>query len=206
MPYGTLAATLLGLGLLTYPPSAAAEAGSFHLVLSDGTRQLKDERDRVAENVARSFRKMGIDVTWSFDPSDPGLPASNVVNVIILPRSSEDWQLSPGVLAAVRRDADSKAIVVVFYREVERVLNVRSPFAAQPIQGWRAPGRQILNGVTTVVIHEIVHYFLPGRPHDPEGVFMARIEGNPLARSRLELSAETRRALVTRLLREDCER
>ena len=171
---------------------------SFHLVLSDGNDQLKGQSGRIAETVVKSFGKIGIDVTWSQDPSDPFLP-SNVVNVIVLPRSSEEWQLSPGILAATRRDSNGKALIVVFYPEVERILSVRSPFEAQPIQGWRAPGRRIANGVARVVVHEVLHYFLPRRPHDAEGVFMDHVGGNVLARSTSEVSAETREALVATL-------
>ncbi len=191
MPYETLIAALLAL------------APSFHLVLSDGNDQLKGQSNRIAQNVAERFGQMGVAVTWSFDPSDPSLPASNVVKVIILPRSSEEWQLSPGILAATRRDPDSKAVIVVFYPEVERLLNVRSPFAKQPIQGWRAPGKRIENGVTRVVVHEILHYFLPGRPHDAEGVFMDHVGGNLLAHASFEVRRETRDALVARLIQAD---
>lgn len=190
----------MAVGILT--AALLAVVPSFHLVLSDGDFQLEGQTDRIAEKVARSFREMGVEVTWSFDPSDPSLPASNVVKVIVLPRSSEDWELGPGVLAATRRDPDEQASIVVFYKELERVLNVRQPRATHSIQGWRAPGRRIINGVARVVVHEILHYFLPGRPHDPEGVFMDHVGGNLLARSSFEISAGTRDALVARLLME----
>jgi hypothetical protein len=191
MAVATLAAALLG------------SVPSFHLVLSDGNLQLEGQRDRIAESVARSFREMGVEVTSSSDPSDPSLPDTNVVRVIVLPRSSEDWELGPGVLAVTRRDPDSRAVVVVFYKEVERVLNVRQPRAAQSIQGWRAPGRRVTNGVARVVVHEILHYFLPGRPHDAEGVFMDYVGGNLLAHASFEVSTETRNALVARLIKAD---
>jgi len=78
LPYGTLIAALLAL------------APSFHLVLSDGKDQLKGESNRIAQNVAKRFGEMGVAVTWSFDPSDPSLPVSNVVKVaavgLTLPR------------------------------------------------------------------------------------------------------------------------
>ncbi len=193
---------------MLYGPAIAAllalASPSFHLVLSDGNDQLKGQSDRIAETIAKSFGKMEIDVTWSRDPSDPSLPAANVVHVIVLPRSSQEWHLSPGILAATRRDSNGKALIVVFYPEVERILNVRSPFAAQPIQGWRAPGRRVVNGVARVVVHEILHYFLPGRPHDTDGVFMDHV-GNVLAHSTFEMNAETRDALVATLVREDRE-
>ena len=77
---------------------------SFHLVLSDGNDQLKGQAERVADTISKSFRTIGIEVGLSSDPSNPSLCGSRVVNVIVLPRSSEDWQLSPGILAATRRD------------------------------------------------------------------------------------------------------
>ncbi len=188
MLYGTAAFALLTLA-----------SPSFHVVLSDGNDQLKGQSGRIEETIAKSFGKIGIEVTSSQDPSDPSLPAG-VVNVIILPRSSVEWNLDPGILAATRRDANGKALIVVFYPELERILNVRSPFGVQPIQGWRAPGRRVVNGVARVVVHEILHYFLPGRPHDAEGVFMDHVGGNLLANSTFKISAGTRDALVATLL------
>jgi hypothetical protein len=61
---------------------------------------------------------------------------------------------------------------------------------------WRAPGRRVVNGVARVVVHEVLHYFLPGRPHDPEGVFVDHVGGNLLARSSFAVSTETRDALA----------
>jgi hypothetical protein len=60
--------------------------------------------------------------------------------------------------------------------------HVQSSFGTQPIQGWRAPGRRVVNGVSGA-IDEILHYFLPGRAHDPEGVFMDHVGGNVFSRS-----------------------
>jgi hypothetical protein len=188
------------MAALTLIAALLGSLPSFHLVLSDGNSQLEGQTERIAENIVTKFREMGIEVTWSSDPSDPALPASNVVKVIVLPRSSEDWGLRPGVLAATRRDSESEAVVVVFYKDVERVLNVRQPRATRSIQGWRAPGRRVVRGVSRVVVHEIFHYFLPGRPHDAEGVFMDHVEGNLLARSSCEVSKETSDALITKLL------
>lgn len=182
MLYGTLISALLAL------------APSFHLVLSDGNDQLKGQLNATAERVATSFREIGIEVTWSFDPSDPSLPAFNVVKVIVLPRSSRDWGMSSGVLAAVRRGSDSQALVVVFYKEVDRILNVRS------IQGPNALGTRPVNAVARVIVHEVLHYFLPERPHDPDGVFKDHVGGNLLARSSVEIRPDTREALVAKLL------
>ena len=191
MVVATLTAALLGV---------VGVVPSFHLVLSDGNDQLSGRKDRIAELVATHFRDMGVEVRWSFDPSDPSLPASNVVKVMVVPSSSADWKLTPGVLAAVRRESESKAIVAVFYPEVERLLGVRQPGSTATLQGWKPPGRRILHGVARVVVHEILHYFLPGRPHDPDGVFMDHVGGNLLAHSSVEISAETRDALVAALL------
>jgi hypothetical protein len=73
----------------------------------------------------------------------------------------------------------------------------------QPIRGWRPPGRRVANGVARVIFHEVLHYFLPGRPHDPEGVFMDHVGGNVLAHSTFDVTAETRDALVATLARKD---
>jgi hypothetical protein len=91
-------------------------------------------------------------------------------------------------------------LVVVFYKEVERVLDVNQLRSTRSIQGWKPPGRRVVHGVSRVVVHEIFHYFLPGRPHDREGVFMDHVEGNLLARESFEVSKETRDALVAKLL------
>ncbi len=61
----------------------------------------------------------------------------------------------------------------------------------------RAPGRRIINGVARVAVHEIFHYFLPGHPHDMEGVFKDHVGGNVLAHSSFEVSDGTRDALVS---------
>jgi len=107
---------------------------------------------------------------------------------------------SDGLSVAWHFTSDTqKAVNVVFYPELQRILNVRSPFATQPIQGWSAPGRRIVNCLTRVVVHEILHYFLPGRPHDSDGVFMDHVGGNLLAHASFEVSGETRDALVATL-------
>jgi hypothetical protein len=183
---------IVTLGVLT--GALLALTPSFHLVLSDGNDQLKGQLNATAEKVAESFREVGIEMTWSFDPSDPSLPAWNVVKVIVLPRSSRDWGMNPGILAAVRRSSGSEALVVVFYKEVERFLTTHS------IQGPNAPGRRPVNAVARVIVHEVLHYFLPDRPHDPDGVFKDHVGGNLLARSSFEIRPETREALVAKLL------
>jgi hypothetical protein len=188
MVLATLAAALLGA------------LPSFHLVLSDGNDQLNGQKNRIAQTVARHFQEMGIEVSWSFDPSDPSIPATNVVKVMVLPISSADWKLPPGVLAAVRRESESKAVVGVFYPEVERVLGVRQAGSTHSLQGWKPPGRRIVHGVARVVVHEILHYFLPGRPHDSDGVFTHHVGGNLLARSTIAIRSQTRDALVAELL------
>jgi hypothetical protein len=96
MVVAALAAALLGL------------VPSFHLVLSDGNFQLEGQASRIAELVAKSVREMGIEMTWSFDPSDPSLPVSNVVNVIVLPHSSFELsaETKDALVARLVSDAD----------------------------------------------------------------------------------------------------
>jgi hypothetical protein len=105
-------------------------------------------------------------------------------------------------MAAVRRNADSKmgAVVVVFYKEIARILNLSDPRATRSVQGSRSPGSRAVRGVAAVVVHEILQYFLPGRPHDADGVFKSHVNGNVLERSSSEISAETLDALRVRLL------
>jgi hypothetical protein len=54
-------------------------------------------------------------------------------------------------------------------------------------------------GVARVITHEIVHYFLPGRPHDETGIFMEHQRGDTLLSPKLEISTETRDALLKKL-------
>jgi hypothetical protein len=60
-------------------------------------------------------------------------------------------------------------------------------------------------GAARVITHEILHYFLPGRPHDEAGIFMEHQRGDSLLSPKLEVSPDTREALLTKLkeLRDD---
>ena len=174
---------------------------SFHLVLSDGNRQLLGRSDAVAEHVAGIFGKIGVEATWSFDASELGNLSTHTVHVIIRPHSSKDWGMGSDVLATVLREPDSRSSVFVFYPDVERTL-VRPPLRPQSLRGGRPPGRPWLDAVSRVIVHEILHYFLPGRPHDATGVFQEHVDGGQLTSSSFEVSSETREALLAVLSNE----
>ena len=180
-----------GLGLL-------ALSVSFHLVLSDGNRQLLGRSNAVAEHVAGIFREMGVEMTWSFDASELGNLPPHTVHVIIRPHSSREWGLGAGALATVLREPDSRSSVFVFYPDLERAL-VRRPMRPQSLRGGRPPGRAWLDAVSRVIAHEILHYFLPGRPHDATPLFREHVGGGELASATFTVSLETRDALVARL-------
>lgn len=172
---------------------------SFHLVLSDGHNQLQGQSRHVANEVIEIFRSMGVDVTWSSDASaEPSTERPTVV-VAILPHSSRDWRVGEGAMAAVARNGPaSPGSVFVFYPDVARVMNSR-PARTSSILDGRPPGVPWSVGVARVVAHEILYYFLPGRPHDSEGLFMEHQRGDSLLSSNLEMSSETRDAFLAKL-------
>jgi hypothetical protein len=179
------------LGLLTV-------SASFHLVLSDGGRQLLGRSNAVSEQVARLFAEMGVEMTWSFDASELGKLPLHTVHVIVRPHSSLEWGLGAKTLATVLKEPGSRGSVFVFYPDLERAL-VRKPMRPHSLRGGRPPGGAWLDAVSRVIAHEILHYFLPGRPHDETGLFGKHIDGGQLAGSSLEACPETRDALVARL-------
>lgn len=180
-------------------PIVLGFVAGFHLVLSDGHNQLQGQSKHVAKEVVEIFREMGIDVTWSSDPSDPFLSAPNTVTAAILPHSSRDWRIADGAMATVARDgSDSPGSVFLFYPDVARAMDFR-PARTQSIRDGRPAGVSWHVGVARVLTHEILHYFLPGRPHDATGIFMEHQRGDILLSPKLEVSPHTREALLKKL-------
>lgn len=171
----------------------------FHLVLADGHNQLQGQSKHVVKKVVEIFAEMGLDVTWSSDPSVPSSSARPTVIVAILAHSSRDRRLRDGAMAAVAREgSDSPGSVFLFYPDVARAMDFR-PARSSSIRDGRPSGVSWHVGVTRVVAHEILHYFLPGRSHDTTGIFMEHQRGDSLLSPKLEVSPDTREALLNRL-------
>jgi hypothetical protein len=171
----------------------------FHLVLADGHNQLQGQSKHVVKKVVEIFAEMGIDVTWSSDPSVPSSSARPTVIVAILAHSSRDRRLRDGAMAAVAREgSDSPGSVFLFYPDVARAMDFR-PARSSSIRDGRPSGVSWHVGVARVVAHEILHYFLPGRSHDTTGIFMEHQRGDSLLSPKLEVSPDTREALLNRL-------
>jgi hypothetical protein len=102
-------------------------------------------------------------------------------------------------MATVARDgSDSPGSVFLFYPDVARAMDFR-PARTSSIRDGRPPGVSWHVGVARVITHEILHYFLPGRPHDAAGIFMEHQRGDLLLSPKLEISPDTREALVKKL-------
>lgn len=191
---------VLLLSSLSHAGGVAEPEPSFHFVLSDENHQLRGRPGRVAQQVVDTFQEMRIRATWSSEPNDPHLDPTRSVIVVVLPNSSRDWDLAPGVAGAVL-STDSRS-VFIFYPEIERAAGLR-PVREPSILGGGWPVVRWQRAIARVIAHEILHYFLPNRPHDPTGLFMADLSGSRLNRPRLDLTEETRKALAAVLVHAD---
>jgi hypothetical protein len=191
-----LRAALGFLALASFPVDAAEDRPRLHVILSDGHNQLQGQSKQVANEMIAIFRTMGIDLTWSSDPSAWSTTLPSVL-VSVVPHSGRDWGIGEETLAAVMRDGpDSPGSVFLFYPDI--ALNFR-PGRKEAIRN--AP-RALVSwqvGIARVITHEILHFFLPGRPHDESGIFLEKLRRDTLLRPGLEVSPDTREALVKRL-------
>ncbi len=189
------------LEILAFAWSSQGEGGdrpSFHLVLSDGHGQMQGQSKHIAEEVAEIFREIGVDVTWSSDPSAPSSTA-NRVTVAVLNHSSRDWGIAKGAMAAtLGARSGSAGSIFLFYPDITRSMDFR-PARTSSIRNGRPPGVSWDVGIARVIAHEILHYFLPGRPHDEAGIFKEHQRGDLLLSPKLEVSPKTQEALRSRL-------
>lgn len=172
----------------------------FHFVLCDGNHQLYGQAGRITEAVVEIFREMGIHATSSA-PTESALAASQTVNVVVLPHSSRDWRMQEGVLATVRWGDQSQAAVFIFYPDVEKALDYAPARYESILRGGEPPAPSWQKGIACVIAHEILHYFLPGRPHDTAGIFMSHVDGSFLMSPSFRVADATREALVEKLRR-----
>jgi hypothetical protein len=191
--FGLTLFVLLARGSVAGSASPTDPEPGFHFVLSDETRQLRGRSEHVARQVVDTFREMQIETTWSTDRNDSRLDPSRSVIVVVVPDSSRDWKLGPGVLGAASR-ARLRS-VYIFYPDIERALDLR-PLSEPTILGSGWPIGRWQRAIARVIAHEIVHYFLPDRPHDASGLFMADLSGSRLARPRFDVTEETRIAFT----------
>jgi hypothetical protein len=190
-------AVVFGTLAVACSAAAAEQKLSFHLVLCDGHGQLQGQSKRVAGNVVEIFRDIGIDVTWSSDPRVPPSSAVNVVTVAVLPHSSSDWRIRDRAMATTLRAGAGSASIFLFYPDIARAMGIW-PARMGSIRD-RPAGIAWDVGVARVITHEILHYFLPSRPHDKTGIFMEHLRGDFLLSQKLEVVSETRGALLEKL-------
>jgi hypothetical protein len=184
------------LWVVSFDADAAENKAALHFILSDGHNQLRGQSKRVADEVIAIFRAMGIDATWSSDPSASStmLPA---VLISVVPHSGRDWHLAKEAMAAVLGNGpDSPGTIFLFYPDI--ALNFRSGRteaarnAPQALVSWHV-------AVARIITHEILHSFLPGRPHDTDGIFMESLRRETLMKRGLGVRSDTQEALVARL-------
>jgi hypothetical protein len=195
-----LAFGFLGFGTIPARGAVAEGEPGFHFVLCDGNHQLHGQAGRVADAVVEIFGEMGILATWSSDPADATRDASRKVNVVVLPHSSRDWKMQQGVLATVRWAEPSRGAVFIFYPDIERALDYAPGRYQSILRGGKPPAPSWQKGIARVIAHEILHYFLPGRPHDAAGIFMSHVGGDFLMSPSFGLAEATRDALTESLL------
>jgi hypothetical protein len=189
----------LSVGVIPGRGATADREPGFHFLLCDGNHQLHGQAGRVADAVVEIFREMGIHATWSSDPTETTPVASRTVNVVILPHSSRDWKMERGVLATVRWAEESRGAVFIFYPDVERTLDYAPGRYQSILHGGKPPAPSWQKGIARVIAHEILHYLLPGRPHDATGIFMSHVDGSFLMAPSFRVEDATRDALVESL-------
>lgn len=161
-------------------------------ILSDGHRLVPGGLAPVRVVVGYELRRLGVSLTWMKEqPESP-----DVLRVVFLPHSATDWGQGSGTLGAVRLQGNSPSSIYVFYPAVKKVLGEPGDTTSilDPPTGsiWRI-------GLARIILHEILHFLLPGRPHDASGLFARNLEARELLGPKLELEANTRSALIARL-------
>jgi hypothetical protein len=189
----------MAVGLLwaaSFDADAAEDKARLHFILSDGHNQLRGQSKRVADEVIAIFRAMGIDAIWSSDPSASPVALPTVL-ISVVPHSARGWRIKKEAMAAVLGNGpDSPGTIFLFYPDI--ALNFQAGRteaprnAPQALVSWHV-------AVARIITHEILHSFLPGRPHDPDGIFMESLRRETLMRRGLEVRSDTREAMVARL-------
>lgn len=197
MRRGPAISTVLVLVAITGAPFVSSEpacAPRVNAVVFDGHKLVPGGLGPVRRAIEHELRRLGAQPTWM---KDGDLESEDfVLQVVLLPHSAKDWGRTEETLGAVRLDGASASSVFVFYPSVKQTLGV--PANGTSILGG-TPGTLWVRGLARIILHEMLHVLLPGRPHDAAGLFASNFKATELLAAELELDAETHSALVGRL-------
>jgi hypothetical protein len=165
-----------------------------HSSLSDGHDLIPGGLAPVRAAIEQELLRLGVLLTWinNEDTKAPG----PILRVVLLPHGAADWGRSDSTLGAVRLGGDSPSSIYVFYPAVKQVIG--APTDTTSILGGPS-GRIWVRALARIVLHEMIHFLLPGRPHDTSGLFAQNLSGRDLLGSTLSLAPETKTALVDQL-------
>ncbi len=152
------------------------------IFLNDGHRLVRGGIDSVGRALEIELRRLGIPavVRQSLEPGETG------IHVVILPHDAQDWDMARKTLGAVKRPPDgSWSPVFIFFPAVERILGSS---AARGSISPGPPGSLWVKGLSRIIVHEILHVLLPGRPHDAAGLFGRTQTRHGLFARHIELS------------------
>jgi hypothetical protein len=197
MRRGPAISTALVLVTITAAPLVSSEptcAPRVKAVVFDGHKLVPGGLGPVRRAVEHELRRLGVQPTWVKDGDLES--AGFVLQVVLLPHSAKDWGRTEETLGAVRLDGASASAVFVFYPSIKQALGV--PADGTSILGG-TPGTLWMRGLARIIVHEMLHVLLPGRPHDAAGLFASNLKARELLAAELELGAETHSALVARL-------
>lgn len=140
-------------------------------------------------NVTQTLEHTGVTVTWTRDAAPASDPGSAVwVGVTIMPFDSSRWSLPKYAMGVVIGHRAPREHVFVFLPSVLRTLDYQ-----QRADCLRPPKQRanLAKALGRVIVHELVHAIVPGRPHDISGLFSSRLTRASLRRRRLTMNVET---------------
>lgn len=167
-------------------------------ILSDGHGLVPGGLAPVRQAVHHELRRLGVEVTW-VEKEYPEA-ASSPLRVVFLPHTAKQWRRTGETMGAVVLDGASTSSVYIFYPATKKILG--DPSDGGSILG-RPSGPDWFKGQARIILHEMIHFLLPGRPHDAEGLFAPNLKATNLLGPKLELHPETLSALVSRLCSSD---
>jgi hypothetical protein len=196
------ALSLVGLVDFTAPSYAGTEPTTaegvcrphVEAILSDGHGLVPGGLAPVRQAVHQELRRLGVEVTWVEKEYPEAV--SSPLRVVFLPHTATGWGRSGETIGAVVLDGASTSSVYIFYPATKEVLG--DPSDGGSILG-RPSGHDWFKGLARVILHEMIHFLLPGRPHDAAGLFAPNLKATRLLGPNLELDPETHSALVSRL-------
>lgn len=163
-------------------------------ILSDGHGLVPGGLAPVRQSVRHELRRLGIEVTWV--EKDHPEAGSSPLRVVFLPHDAKEWRRTGETMGAVVLDGTSTSSVYVFYPAAKEVLG--DPGDGGSILG-RPSGPDWFKGLARIILHEMIHFLLPGRPHDSSGLFAPNLKATRLLGPKLDVDAETHTALISRL-------